>query len=88
MAEYYSTVCMHVYACIYMVGTVVKNPLANAGNTGDMGSIPGSGRLPGVGNGKPFQYSCLDNSMNRGALWATVHGVPKSWTRLSMHSQA
>ena len=50
----------------------VKNLPANAG---DPGSIPGSGRSPGGGNGNPFQYSCLENSMNRGALWATVHGV-------------
>ena len=47
MAECYSIVYMHVYVYIYVVGTVVKNPLANAGDTGDMGSIPGSGRLPG-----------------------------------------
>ena len=46
------------------------------------GLIPGSGRAPGEGNGNPLQYSCLDNSMGRGALWATVHGVAKSQTRL------
>ena len=78
MAEYYSTVCMHVYACIYMVGTVVKNPLANAGNTGDMGSIPGSGRLPGERNGTPLQYSCLENPKDRGAWQATVCRVTES----------
>ena len=50
---------------------------------GDLGSIPGSGRSPGEGNGKPLQYSCLENPMDRGAWWATVHGVAKSWTRLS-----
>ena len=45
-----------------------------------VGSIPGSGRCPGDGNGNPFQYSCLENPMGRGAWWATVHGVAKSWT--------
>ena len=55
----------------------------SACNVGDLGSIPGSGRFPGEGNGNPLQYSCLENSMDRGAWWATVHGVAKSWTRLS-----
>ena len=54
---------------------VVKNPAADAGDTGDVGLIPGLGRSPGGGNGKPLQYSCLKNSMDRGAWWATVHGV-------------
>ena len=49
----------------------------------DPGSIPGSGRSPGEGNGNPLQYSCLENSMERGAWWATVYGVAKSQTRLS-----
>ena len=53
---------------------MVKNPLANAGDTG---SIPGSGRSPGEGNGNPLQYSCLGNPTNRGAQQATVHGVAK-----------
>ena len=52
-------------------------------NEGDQGSIPGSGRSPGGGNGNPLQYSCLENPMDRGAWWATVHGVTKSQTRLS-----
>ena len=52
-------------------------------NVGDPGSIPGSGRSPGEGNGNPLQYSCLENSMDRGSWQATVHGVAKSWTRLS-----
>ena len=50
----------------------------SACNTGDPGSIPGSGRSPGGRNGNPLQYSCLENSMDRGAQWATVHGVSKS----------
>ena len=60
--------------------SVVKNPPANAGDTG---SIPGSERSPRVGVGSPLQYSCLENSMDRVAWWATVHGVPKSGTQLS-----
>ena len=56
---------------------------ASSCNVGDPGSIPGSGRSPGEGNGKPLQYSCLKNSMDRGAWWATVHRVTKSQTRLS-----
>ena len=53
------------------VGLVVKHPPANAGDTRDAGSVPRSGRSPEVGNGNPFQYSCLENSMDRGAWWAT-----------------
>ena len=49
-------------------------------NAGDLGLIPGLGRSPGEGNGNPLQYSCLENSMDRGAWWATVHGVAKSRT--------
>ena len=55
----------------------------SACNARDPSSIPGSGRSPGEGNGNPLQYSCLENSMDKGAWWATVHGVTKSWTRLS-----
>ena len=58
--------------------TLVENPPANAGDTGDVGLITGSGRSPGGGNGNPFQYSCLGNPMDRGAWWATVHRVAKS----------
>ena len=50
----------------------------------DVGLVPGWGRFPGVGNGNPLQYSCLENSMDRGTWWATVHGVAKSWTQLSI----
>ena len=56
---------------------------ASACNAGDLGSIPGLGRSPGEGIGNPLQYSCLENPMDRGAWWATVHGVAKSRTRLS-----
>ena len=55
----------------------------SACNAGDPGSIPGSGRSPGGGNGNPIQYSCLENPMDRGAWQATVQGVTESWTRLS-----
>ena len=58
-------------------------------NAGEMGSIPGMGKSPREGNGNPVQYSCLENSMDRGAWWATVHGVAKSWIQLkrpSMHT--
>ena len=54
----------------------------SACNAGDLGSNHGLGRFPGEGNGKPLQYSCLENSTDRGVWWATVHGVTKSWTRL------
>ena len=64
-------------------GSEVKNPPANAGDARDMCSIPVLGRSFGGGNGNPLQYSCLGNSMDRGAWWATVHGVAKSQTRLS-----
>ena len=61
---------------------MVKNPLANAGNIRETASIPGSGRSPGERHGNPLQYSCLENPMDRGAWWATVHRVTKSRTRL------
>ena len=56
---------------------------ASVYNAGDPGSIPGSGRSAGEGNGDPLQYYCLENPMDRGTWYATVHGVAKSWTRLS-----
>ena len=64
---------------------VVKNLPVSAGDARDAGLIPGLGRSPGEGNGNPFQYSCLENPMDRGAWRATVHGVAKSWARLSTH---
>ena len=60
--------------------SAVKNLPANAGDTRDMGLIPWWGRSPGVGNDNPLQYSCRENFMDRGAWWATVHGVAKSQT--------
>ena len=59
-------------------GSVVKNLLANAGDTGDAGSIPQSGRSPEGGHGNPLQCSCLENPTDRGAWWAIVHGISKS----------
>ena len=64
-------------------GSVVKNPPANAEDTGDAGLIPGSGRSPGGGNSNPLQCSCLENPIDRGAWWATVHRVAKSQIQLN-----
>ena len=61
----------------------VSDGKASVHNAGDPGSIPGSGRSFGEGNGNPLQYSCLKNAMDRRAWQAPVHGVAKSWTRLS-----
>ena len=84
---------MLFYMCVFP--GVVKNSPTNAGfpgssvskesacNSGDLGSIPGSGRSPGEGNGYPFQYYCLKISMDRGAWWTTVHGGTKRQTELS-----
>ena len=62
---------------------MIKNPPANAGDTGDAGLIPGKGRSPGGGNANPLQGSCLKLPMHRGGWWATVHGVTESRTLLS-----
>ena len=62
---------------------MVKNPLTSAGDRRDGGSVPGLGRSPGVGNGNPLQYSCLENSMDREAWWAIIFGVEKELDRLS-----
>jgi len=67
-------------------GTMVKNLLASAGDTRNMSLIRGLERVTGVGNGSPLQYSCLEDSMDRGAWQATVHGVGKSQMRLSTHT--
>ena len=66
--------------------SVVKNPLANKGAPGNAGLIPGLGRSPGGRNGNAHQYSCLENPMDIGAWWATIHEVAKSWTWLSVHT--
>ena len=65
---------------------MVKNLPANVGDIRDTGLIPKSGRSPGGWHGKPLQYSCLENSMDRGAWWARVHGIAKSQTWLSMQT--
>ena len=65
-----------------------KESACNAGDRGDASSIPGLGKSPGGEHGNPRHYSCLENTMDRGALWATVHRIAKSWTqlkRLNMH---
>ena len=64
-------------------GSVVKNPPANARHLRNGGSVPGLGRTPGEGNSNPLHYSCLENPMDRGAWWVTVHRVTKSQAQLS-----
>ena len=71
---------------VFPGGAVVKNLLASAGDSRDMGSVLHLGKFPGGGNGNPLQYCCLKNSMDREAWRATVHGVTKSWTRLNTHT--
>ena len=66
-----------------LVAQLVKNLPANAGDARDVGSIPGLGRGPGGEHGNPLQYSCLENSTDGGAWWATVHGVAKNQIQLS-----
>ena len=66
---------------------MVKNAPANEGGVRDRGSIHGLGRCLGVGNGNPFQYSCLENSMDRGAWWATAFGAAKSDMTECVHTQ-
>ena len=63
---------------------VVKNSLANVGDIRNVSLILGSGRSPREQNGNPFQYSCLENPMDRGSWWSTVYGVAKSWTHLKL----
>ena len=60
-------------------GSSNKMSTCNAGDSGDAGLIPGPRRFPGEGNDNPLQYSCLGNPMERGAWWATAHGVAKNW---------
>ena len=69
---------------------MVKKKKNLPANAGDVGLIPGFGRSPGGGHGKSLQYSCIENPLDRGAWWATVHGTAKSWTclkQLSMYKQ-
>ena len=75
-----SFLCHLFFTMGYSGGSEIK---ASDSNVGDLGLIPGSGRSPGEGNGNPFHYSWLEYPMDRGAWWATVHGVAKSRTRLS-----
>ena len=78
----------HIHSRTSQVVLVVKNSPAKAGDIRNVSLIPGLGTFPGKGNGNPLQYSCLENPMDRGAWWATVHGTAKSRTRLkwlSMH---
>ena len=67
----------------FLGGAVIKKPPANAGDAEDTDLISELGRSLRVGNGNPLQYSCLENSMDRGAQWATVRGVTESWTQRS-----
>jgi len=64
----------------FLGDTAVKNSAAYVGDAGDMGSIPGSGQPPGVGNGNPLYYSCLESPMDRGVWHTTIHWVTKSQT--------
>ena len=72
----------YIYAYTYasQVALVAKNPPANAGDTEDMSSIPGTGRSSGVGNGNPLQYYCLENPTDRAAWQVTAHGISKNQT--------
>ena len=76
----YSSLC---YTVGFPGDAVVKNPPANAEDTRDSGSIPGSGKSSRVENGSPLQYSCLENSIDRESWWVIVQGVANSWTLLS-----
>ena len=71
---------LHLYNGLYWTSRGGSDSKESACNSGAPSSIPGSGRSPGEGNGYQLQYSCLENSMNRGAWQVTVHGIPKSWT--------
>ena len=77
------TLCLYRVIYGFPGGLVVKNPPAN---TGDSGSVPGSGKSPGERHVNPLQYSCLENPIDRRAWWATVHGVPTGQTRLNTHA--
>ena len=76
-------ICESTHAVGFPGSALVKNLSAYAGDARDSGPVPGSGRSSGVGTSNPLQYSCLENSMGRGAWWATVHVIAKSQTLLS-----
>ena len=84
--------CFNLSFSCFSGDSVGKNVSVSAGDPTDMGatpgvgSVPGSGRSPGGGDGNPLQYSCLGNHLGRGAWWAAVYGLTKSWTRLSTHT--
>ena len=85
-AQCHRTVCSNLIKVGFPGGSVGKESAAvqeTACNAGDLGLIHGSGRAPGEGNGSPPQFSCLENPVDRGAWWATVHRVAESWTRFS-----
>ena len=79
--------CNFKFLWVSLVSQLVKKLPANAEDTKEVGSIPGSGRSPGEGNGNPLQDSCLENPIDSRAWRATVHGVAKSWAQLSMPAQ-
>ena len=83
MHWYYNLAFHHWYGFPAKQGKWQNVVKSSPANTGDTGSNPGSESSLGVGNGNPLQYSCLENSMDRGAWWGTVHKVTKSWTRMS-----
>ena len=76
----YTFLCLSNFRVRTKQSTVVKNPPVSAGDAGGLDSVPGSESSPGEGNGNPLQCSCLETSMDRGAWWATVHGVTNSQT--------
>ena len=85
--QYSSYICNPIFfPWSSQVALAVKNLPANAGDSGEAGSIPGSGRSPGGGHDSPLQFSCLENPMDRGAWLATIHGVAKSYTTEHTHT--
>ena len=78
LTDLYSGLPLAIYFTGFPGGSDGKESACKAG---DLGLVPVLGRSPGEGKGYPLQYSCLENSMDKGAWWATVHGVAKSWTR-------
>ena len=75
-----SELCKELTQPASQMALVIKNPPINAAGIRDAGSTPGSGRFPGERHSNPFQYSSLENPMDRGAWWATLHSVTKNWT--------